>query len=329
MNVSAHKRPADLAQAVANELKKRKQEALPIAVLNELFDILYFASLKTEENQSVACYIVYIDPHNPDPRPPERIVKDRWSYISLGKNIPLSASSLVKIAKASDPRTSSFAVYHDKNHKLFIWGLVDQGNRYHEFINFDNESGPERPGLFQANILGVGHLAAYCGYDRIAELQIDKLVLESHDILRRGPVADLLKDGIGRFAASVAKKAESSVEKLDHEWSNNLHDDWIKTLCRLLLRIRNYHHGGSLLFTPDSTHDGLNIKYRLGYARLGTALQHVGFYRNELGMIGDISHLWFYRYVSKIKREIKISLFTIHFCDKQLVNNWGHLPFFD
>jgi hypothetical protein len=281
---SRHKQPTDLALAVANELKKRRRQALPMEVLNELFDILYFTSLRTEEAQPVVCYVVYIDPDNPDPKPPIRILKNRWNYVSLGERIPFTVSSLLKIAKASDPRTSSFAIYHDKNRRLFIWGLVDQGNRYHEFINFDSDSGPERPGLFQASILGVGHLAAYYEYDRIAELRIDKLILESHDILRRGPISDLLKNGIDRFVASVSAESESMVDVLDPEWSDSLQDDWVKTLCRLLLRIRNYHHGGSLLFSPDSSHEGLNIKYSLPYNRLRTALQHLGFHRNELSV---------------------------------------------
>lgn len=259
MLVSGHRKPEDLAQAVTKELKKRKHQSLPMAVLTELFDTLYFASLKTEELQSIACYIVYIDPDNPDPKPPARIVKDRWSYVKLSKRVPFTPSSLVKIAKASDPRTSSFAVYHDKDHKLFIWGLVDQGNRYHEFVNFDSESGPERPGLFQASILGVGHLAAYYGYDRIAELQVDRIILESHDVLRRGPIFELLKPGIDRFIASVVRELDSSDEIPDPYWFNSRQDDWIKTLCRLLLRIRSYHHGGSLLFTPDRAYKGLSI----------------------------------------------------------------------
>jgi hypothetical protein len=288
MRISGHKVPADLAQAVANELIKKRHQALPMAVLKELFDTLYFASLRTEESQPVTCYIVYIDPDNPDPKPPRRIVKDRWNYVSLGERILFNASSLVKIAKASDPRTSSFAVYHDKNQKLFIWGLVDQGNRYHEFINFDNDAGPERPGLFQASILGVGHLVAYYRYDRIAELHVNKLILESHDVLRRGPISELLKPGIGRFVKSVARELNTIVETLNPEWVHSMYDDWIKTICRLLLRMRNYHHGGSLLFTPDSVHEGLSIKYQLRYNRLHRALQHIGIHRNELNVNEDM-----------------------------------------
>ncbi len=290
MIVSGHRRPEELAQAVTNELKKRRRQALPMVVLNELFNTLYFASLRTEESQQIACYIVYIDPNNPDPAPPARIVNDRWSYVPLSERIPFALSSLVKIAKASDPRTSSFAVYHDKNQQLFIWGLVDQGNRYHEFVNFDSDAGPERPGLFQASILGVGHLAAYYGYEKIAELQVDKMILESHDVLRRGPVFELLKPGIDRFIAGVASELDSIDKKLDPRGPNSLQDDWIKTLCRLLLRMRNYHHGGSLLFTPDSAHKRLSIKYGLSYDRLRTALQHIGVNRNELLIADDAIH---------------------------------------
>lgn len=287
MMTSRHKGPADLAQAVAKELKKRRLQDLPMTVLKELFDTLYFASLRTEESQTIACYIVYIDPDNPDPKPPARVVKDRWSYVPLDERIPFTTASLVKIAKASDPRTSSFAVYHGRKGNIFIWGLVDQGNRYHEFINFNVNSGPERPGLFQASILGVGHLAAYYGYDRIAELQVNKLVLESHDVLRRGVVSEILRPGIDRLVARIKSEEVDKVDELYPEWIKRVHDDYIETICRLILRIRNYRHGGSLLFSPNSMYDRLNIKYQLHYDRLRSALCHIGVEQNNLTISDD------------------------------------------
>lgn len=269
-----HKLPSDLAKAVFNELVRRHQVQPPLSVLSELFQNLYWASLKTEESEPIRCHIVYLDPNNPDPKPPQRIVKDRWSCVPLGERIPFTVPNVVKLARASDPRTSSFAVYHSKNHRPYIWGLVDQGNRYYEFVNFDVEEGPERPGLFQASIVDIGRLVAYRSYVRIAELNIDSLITESNDVLRDGPVKALLQPGIDRFVNSIAETVGIEVFEDRPHWHASLERDWIATLCRLLLRIRGYRHGGAVLITPDTTHAGLNLQYKASYVRLRSALEH-------------------------------------------------------
>src|SRR5437016_7099860 len=150
--------PKDLASAVHLELLRRSADPPPLEILVELFDSMYFASLKTEESKPVLFHVVYLDPEKPDPKPPKTLVHDRWRFAQLFPPIALNSASFAKIAPASDPRTSAFAVYHDLGGKLIVWGLVDQGNGYHDYVNFDSESGPERPGLFQASITGVGHL---------------------------------------------------------------------------------------------------------------------------------------------------------------------------
>jgi hypothetical protein len=217
---------------------------------------------------------VYLDPDDPDEMiysaPPPL---DAAYYTALSERIPFTVSSLVKIAKASDPRTSSFVVNPDSKGNLFIRGLVDQGNRYHEFVNFDADQAPERLGLIQASIIGIGHVVAYDGYARIAELNVDMLIRESHDVLRYGPVRDKLKESIEKFIDTVMQEQRRGIERTD-AWRNRLSEEWIATICRLLLRIRNYRHGGALLITPDKTWTGLNLKYQISYTRLRKALRH-------------------------------------------------------
>jgi len=71
---------------------------------------MYFASLKTEESKPVLFHIVYLDPEKPDPKPPKTLVHDRWRCVQLFPPIALNSASFAKIAPASDPRTSAFAV---------------------------------------------------------------------------------------------------------------------------------------------------------------------------------------------------------------------------
>ena len=105
--------PKDLASAVHLELLRRGISPAPLEVLVELFESMYFTSLKTEESRPVLFHIVYVDPQKPDPNPPKTLLHDRWSCVRLSPTLPLNSSKFLKIAPASDPRTSSFAVYHE------------------------------------------------------------------------------------------------------------------------------------------------------------------------------------------------------------------------
>lgn len=234
---------------------------------------MYFASLKTEESQPITFHAVYLDPDNPDPHPPRRIVRDRWSYVRLAEPIPLTIPHLVKIAKASDPRTSSFAVYSDASEQLSIWGLIDQGNRYHDFVSYDSASGPQRPGVFQASLVGIGHLVVYMGYEKVAELKVHTLLGRAFDVLWSGPVHDALLPGIQTYIEAVRRTLPEHVYKDRSHWDTSLASYWISSLCRLLIRMQNYRHGGAVLMTSDTLSDGLNVKYQLQYPRLRSALE--------------------------------------------------------
>jgi hypothetical protein len=187
--------------------------------------------------------------------------------------MPFTTSNLVKLAKASDPRTSSFAVYHDTSGQLSIWGIIDQANRYHDFINYDSDEGTERPGIFQASISGIGHLVAYIGYEKIAELKTNILLGKTLDVLGGGPVLDVLSAGIQAYIEKVKGEIPEDIYQDRLHWQASLASYWISSLCRLLLRTRNYWHGGAILITPDTSFQGLNVKYSIHYHRFRSALE--------------------------------------------------------
>lgn len=273
---SSVSKPHDLARIVAGKLSRRTNGVPPQDVLTTLFEQVYFATLRTEESKQITLSIVYIDPMCSDPQPPRRIVQDRWTCVRLTESIPITGSSLAKLAVASDPRSSSFAVYHDDSGDLFVWGIIDQQNRYHQYLNYDTDSGPERPGLFQATTLGLGHIRVTIQYETIAELKVDSLTLGTADVFRSGPVMHGLRPGFQAHAEAVLKSLDQGSVTSSIPWTSGLVETWISTLCRLLIRMQNYRHGGAVLITSEATLAGLNIKYMLPYSRLRTALQALG-----------------------------------------------------
>jgi hypothetical protein len=268
----ANQFPKDFADAVCSELHRRALFGPQREIIVDLFESMYFASLKTEESQPVVFHIVYLDPDNPDPDPPKRMVKDRWRSVKLAEPIPATIPNLIKIAKASDPRTSSLAVYPNRHGRLSIWGLIDQGNRYHDFVNYEDESGPERPGVFQASIAGIGHLVAYTGLWKIAELKTNTILRHALNVLEGGPVRETLGMGIQSYIEGVRREIPEYMYRDRPHWDLSLSSYWVASLCRLLLRIQNYRHGGAILMTPDNSFAGLNIKYQIDYSRLRAAL---------------------------------------------------------
>jgi hypothetical protein len=204
---------------------------------------------------------------------------DRWTRVRFAESIPATIPNLIKLAMASDPRTSSLALYHDAERRLFVWGLVDQGNRYIDYITHASDRSYERPGLFQASIIGIGRLSADIGYERIAELWTDTLRGSPHDVLAEGPVRDSLQPGIQSFIDAVRGGLPEGVYERRPDPDASLTGEWLSTFSRLLLRVWSLRHGGAVLITPDASRRGLDIKYEIEYPRHRIVLQEAALFR--------------------------------------------------
>ncbi len=268
-----NKTPRNLAETVCSELRRRRTAVPDEKIIVDLMETMYYSSLRTEESEPVIFHMVYLDPEQPDPKPPRNPVRDRWSYIPFAEPIPFSVSNVVKIAKSTDLRTSSFVIWPDKEHKLFIWGLVDQQNRFHKFLNRSAEIEPERPGIFQASVEGIGNIVVYMRYEKVAELRVNELIRFSLDIFREGPVRDLLDPGIKRYLREVRSHLPDDVYMTDSGMDEFHTQQWISALCRILLRIQKIKNGGAILITPEIDPAHLNVKYGIDYDRLPTSLQ--------------------------------------------------------
>ena len=268
-----NKTPRNLAESVCAELRKRHAVVPDEKIIVDLLETMYYSSLRTEEAEAVIFHVVFLDPAQPDPKPPRNPAKDRWSYVPFDEPIPFSVSNVVKIAKSTDLRTSSFVIWPDKNDTLFIWGLVDQQNRFHKFLNRSAEIEPERPGIFQASVEGIGIIVVYMRYEKVAELRINELIRYSLDLFRQSPVRDLLASGIEKYLQAVRSHIPDDIYQAKGDMDEFHTQQWLSVLCRILLRIQKIKNGGAILITPQISATDLNVKYGINYDRLPTSLE--------------------------------------------------------
>lgn len=260
----------DLAELVYKKLDGAKVNSpLPSkVVLESLFENLFYASIKTEESDFVKVTVTLIDSKNPDPKPPERIVKNRWNFTRFDEPIPCNVKNIVKLSKAADPWSSSLAVDFDSKNELVIWGLIDQAVHYQSFLHYEAESGPEQPGLLQTSITGIGNLVVIFDYELIATLKQNNLISNYLDVFSRGPVFEQIQNHATGYKKKIKSFMKKEIPDDDFEfWEQYVERIWTQSLSRILIRIQNYHHGGAFLITKDLKND-LDVKHKISYNRL-------------------------------------------------------------
>ncbi len=271
---------SDLVTAVDRRLK-REGASPGRKALTRLFEIVYFTSLKTEEGRPVQVRLALVDPSNPDPDRPPHPRPDRWKIMKLAHPITLTVSNLVKLSKAADPWSSCLAVYYDSSGEPFIWGLVDQVVHFNTYLVHEKPHAYAPPGVFQLIALGTADLSVYREHEFIARLAQDTLSQKQSDVFWAGPISDRLDKGISPYITAVwdqilrREKASYVREKVQElrnsdDWDSSIAETWIGTICRILISIQRYRHGGALLVANSKA--DLAIKYRINYPRLRMAL---------------------------------------------------------
>ena len=259
-----------LAEAVDRRLKQSAAKSPGIRRLTKLFETIHFTSLKTEEGKPLQLRIALVNPSNPDPDRPRDVRPDRWTITRLKARIPLTVPNLIKLSKAADPWSSTLAVFYDSNNEFFVWGMIDQTVHFNIMLVRETEFGGfSPPGSFQIAATGTADLSVYRGFDFVARLQQDQLLLRQSDVFLSGPIHNRLSDGIADCFASVLQNIDSpetndAPDPDDYLWW--IIETWTRTLCRLLISVQRYRHGGALLITT-SLRD-LDIKYKADYSRL-------------------------------------------------------------
>ncbi len=269
--------PFDLARLVATHLEKTLGRALDEAVLVRLFETLYFASLRTDEGRQTLCTVNFVDGEDPAGGESPSTVANRWIAFPFAHPLPLDVRMLTKLARAADPEAASLNVFADSSGELYVWGMVDQEPRQGDQIVLAAGSDVHRPGLFQATISGSGSICVYRNGTLLGSLVQDVLVEANYDVLWSGPVHALLADHLRVYVDEAHPQLAVECGSPSPAWlERELLLRWLNSLSRILVNVQQYHHGGGLVIVPRVDFDHSNVKYRIRYDRLSSAVVGLG-----------------------------------------------------
>ncbi len=151
---------------------------------------------------------------------------------------------------------------------------MDQTVHFNTMLVRESESGYSPPGLFHVVMTGTADLTVYREYGLIARLAQDSLLKHQSNVFWAGPISNHLS-GVGTYLNAVHNRLSPEfLVDWEHFWVGSLAEKWIATLCRILISIQRYRHGGALLITSSKA--DLDIKYRINYPRLPEALKNIG-----------------------------------------------------
>lgn len=273
--------PFDLARLVAAHVEKTTGRTLDEAVLVRFFEVLYFASLRTDEGRQTLCTVNFVDAQDPAGGEPPQTIANRWSAFPFSHPLPLDIRAITKLARAADPEVASLNAYADDAGELYLWGMVDQEPRQGDQLVLSGGSDVHRPGLFQATINGSGSICVYRNGTLLGGLAQDVLVEANYDVLWSGPVHALLADHLRGYASEVHPQLAAECGSAHPAWlERELLLRWLNSLSRILVNIQQYRHGGGLVIIPRADFDHSDIKYRVHYDRLSSAV--VGLVRAHL-----------------------------------------------
>ena len=234
--------------------KRGKIDIIPVLPVKEIFqkmiDTVYHASFLTEERRRIWFRVVYISPKEIGEK--DKIRLRYVTTIEFDKPRMFTENELLKLAPAADPTQVLIGVYHkEKSKELEIWGLIEAGTSWWDFTRHESSGGSPPPNAFTLSSKKPGQISISRQGDLLLILDQGRIAESSSSVFYEGHVADFLEKGSQELYKAVCKMVK------DKCWDPDGTDDdypkraYIYFLERILNRIREKFHGGTLIMVPD------------------------------------------------------------------------------
>jgi hypothetical protein len=241
-------------------------------VLEELVEVAYHASFKTEEQRRIAFRIAFCSKEDLG-KESDAIYEIR--QIEFPTPIAYNTSELSKLAPATDYRKVLIGVTksdsppgRSSGTKLNIWGLIDTGLGLWKFIRREGNKGFASLSCLTISSGAPGNLTVCLSGKVSVRLRHGQLYIPPLHSLRYGPLSEFFS----RAKNQIYEDFLGTIVKRENEISplfNDPKEEYINFLERLIFHIRDKLHGGTLVILSQDLsivdllkENKLSIKYR-------------------------------------------------------------------
>jgi hypothetical protein len=263
---------ADLGGLVTAPLPTREQM---LGLIHPAFQ----ASLLSEEGRPVAFRLVLCEP---DELSEDVELRSRNRALRFAETRPLSVAEIVRLAPAADPSQTLIGVRDDGGNPV-IWGLIDAGLSWWEYVRGergDRQSSSPPPERFTVSSARRGAITISRGGRVVCALNRGEItvptateqpglfldfiglhprairgVLAANEVFTRGPFGAFLRPVADALHADVLEQlgADRYGEPGDDDYPRQF---ILQLVERILIRVRDAGHGGTLLLVPDAWRHG-------------------------------------------------------------------------
>lgn len=268
------KYPQDLVELIKSAWKKNRIisdyiEQLPDDyTLKNLLEIAYHSSFMTEESRKVRFSLIFC-PKN------DNNINDKYQTVLFNKPRDFSLTEIFRLAPATDPTSVLIGVESDNHGNLKIWGLVDIGSSWRNFIRGESGTSFLPPSYFTILSTESGNLSISCAGITILDLRQGQIYKPTSGIFNEGLIADFFSN----IKEEICKDLFKLIDNEHFERNSNIVEDFKKTpqlfLERVLFQIREKFKGGMVIILPDSydledigLKENLMIKYPCNHNKI-------------------------------------------------------------
>lgn len=261
--------------------------------VRKILDVVYHASLLTEESRRVNLRVVYLPQNLPDKQ--KRFINANRSPIKFAEPITFDINELLRLAPSVEATKSMIAVYptdafgYSKSEsQLMIWGILHLGSEWWRLVTGKESAALCPPNCFTVSSFAPGSINVSSSGQVLCRLQNGALLESQFREMSDGCIGSFFQDATTLLYKDICKKLK--IKKYSTEADVNRHPSnrYFQTWENIIKLAREHHHGATFIVLPmglsDSTsylYNKLSIKYRLGSLSIWDKLIEEGVSRHN------------------------------------------------
>jgi hypothetical protein len=208
--------------------------------LVQVFEIAFSASMATEEGRSVRFGLILMKSDE---------VEKEFGVARFRETRPLSVTEIRRLAPATKP-SSTFIAIECSDDGPRIWGTVDAGSNWTDFIGGESSSGTMLPFNLVITVGAPGSMSIRFSDFLLYNAEHGQVARHSSNVLKFGPIHEFFRPVLRQLVREALPGVEEESDVGDHLLIS-YGGEYLRFLVRTLRYAEELAHGGTVVILRD------------------------------------------------------------------------------